>query len=711
MNFKNENPLKVSVVIAGFTALIVQIIFLREFLAVFLGNELVAGVIIGNWMLLTAAGTRMGSGIKSSKNVFIYIVIAQLLIAVLPQISVLLVAFFKSLFYPPGVLPGFVDTWIFSFLLMAPFCLVSGALFAIFLKAFGEISNNPQAPLIYGFEAVGSVAGGILFTFLLLDFFTTFQTLLLLATANFGISLVLVLALKIRRLYFHLILIFSLLLVAVNLIFDFDNLSKSFIYGKQAIVLNEETPYGNLIVTKTGSQYNFFENGISLFSTDNIITNEESVHYAMLQHRDPKRVLLVSGGISGMVDEVLKYNISGIDYVEINPAIVEAGRRFAGFEVSELLEIHNIDARNFIKQTDKKFDVVLLNLPPPSTAQLNCYFTQEFYRELKAKLNPGGVISTSLDGGSNYLGKEAAKLHGILLVTMKSSFANVLIIPGEANYFLASDAPLGANIVERLENKDFENDYVNKYYLDDKALKLRTEQLQKLIPADSPINRDFQPVGYFARIDYWLSWFGIKIQKIAALVAGAFLVVIFFLNRHNKSMFVAGFTVSATEIMVLLAFQVVFGYFYQAIALLIAAFMAGLALGTYLSGKDYLKYNRTKMLINQALIGFSALVIPLFLVFEARDFGSGFLLHLIFYFLMIIPGILTGIQFSWISTMDGKEISENGAAAYSADLIGSAGGALLASAILIPLAGFIGTGLILLGMNVLIILVNLIRKL
>jgi spermidine synthase len=412
-----------------------------------------------------------------------------------------------------------------------------------------------------------------------------------------------------------------------------------------------------------------------------------------------------------MVDEVLKYNISGIDYVEINPAIVEAGRRFAGFEVSELLEIHNIDARNFIKQTDKKFDVVLLNLPPPSTAQLNCYFTQEFYRELKAKLNPGGVISTSLDGGSNYLGKEAAKLHGILLVTMKSSFANVLIIPGEANYFLASDAPLGANIVERLENKDFENDYVNKYYLDDKALKLRTEQLQKLIPADSPINRDFQPVGYFARIDYWLSWFGIKIQKIAAFVAGLFMVVIFFLNRHNKSMFVAGFTVSATEIMVLLAFQVVFGYFYQAIALLIAAFMAGLALGTYLSGKDYLKYNRTKMLINQALIGFSALVIPLFLVFEARDFGSGFLLHLIFYFLMIIPGILTGIQFSWISTMDGKEISENGAAAYSADLIGSAGGALLASAILIPLAGFIGTGLILLGMNVLIILVNLIRKL
>jgi spermidine synthase len=419
---------------------------------------------------------------------------------------------------------------------------------------------------------------------------------------------------------------------------------------------------------------------------------------------------MVSGGISGMINEVLKYNISGIDYVEINPAIIEAGRRFAGFEESELLEIHNIDARTFIKQTEKKFDVVLLNVPPPSTTQLNCYFTQEFYQELKAKLNPGGVISTSLDGGNNYLGKEAANLHGILFQTLKRIFKNVLIIPGQANYFLASDAPLALDIVRRLENTGIENDYVNKYYLDDESIKMRALQLQQLFPTDSPINRDFHPVAYFTRINYWLSWFGMEINKIAAIVAVAFLVLLFFLNRQNQLMFFAGFTVSATEIMVLLAFQVVLGYFYHAMALLIAAFMAGLAMGTYLSGKDYLKYSRNKILINQALIGFSAFVIPLFLVFEARNFESEFLLHLIFYFLMIIPGILTGIQFSRISMMVGKENSDNGAAAYSADLMGSAGGAILASAILIPLAGFLWTGLVLFGMNVLIILVNVIRK-
>jgi len=496
----------------------------------------------------------------------------------------------------------------------------------------------------------------------------------------------------------------------MTLAFDLDNFSKSLIYGKQQIVLNEETPYGNLLVTKTGEQFNFFENGLSLFSTDNIITNEESVHYAMLQHPNPKNILLVSGGISGMIDEVLKYKLSGIDYVEINPAIVEAGKRFAGFSESEILQIHQTDARSFIKKANKKFDVVLINIPPPSTAQLNSYFTQEFYHELKVKLNAGAVISTSLDGGSNYLGKEAANLHGILFQTLKSVFANVLIIPGQANYFLASDAMLGANIVGRLENRNFENDYVNKYYLDDETIKMRASQLQQLIPTDSPINHDFHPVAYFERINYWLSWFGLEITKIAGILAVVFMLTLFFLNRQNRLIFTAGFTVSATEIMVLLAFQVVFGYFYQAMALLIAAFMAGLALGAYLSGKDYPKFNRYKMLINQAMIGFSALFIPLFLVFEVKNFENDFLQQLIFYVFMIIPGILIGIQFSWVSMMEGKNKKANGAAAYSADLIGSAGGALLASAILIPLAGFIMTGIILAGMNVLIILVHFVHK-
>ena len=59
------------------------------------------------------------------------------------------------------------------------------------------------------------------------------------------------------------------------------------LYPNQEIIYHDETAYGNIVVTKKAEQFNFYENGVSLFSTDNVISNEENVHYAMIQHRIP----------------------------------------------------------------------------------------------------------------------------------------------------------------------------------------------------------------------------------------------------------------------------------------------------------------------------------------------------------------------------------------------------------------------------------------
>lgn len=44
----------------GSTAIISQLIILREFMTIFNGNELVIGTILGNWMILTALGAFLG---------------------------------------------------------------------------------------------------------------------------------------------------------------------------------------------------------------------------------------------------------------------------------------------------------------------------------------------------------------------------------------------------------------------------------------------------------------------------------------------------------------------------------------------------------------------------------------------------------------------------------------------------------------------------
>ncbi len=59
---KNLNYVVLSL---GFTSTITQIILLREFLSVFYGNELVIGIILGNWMIITGIGSYLG---KFRKN-------------------------------------------------------------------------------------------------------------------------------------------------------------------------------------------------------------------------------------------------------------------------------------------------------------------------------------------------------------------------------------------------------------------------------------------------------------------------------------------------------------------------------------------------------------------------------------------------------------------------------------------------------------------
>jgi len=41
----------------GFSGIVAEVVLFREFLIVFSGNELSMGIVIGNWLLLQAAGS------------------------------------------------------------------------------------------------------------------------------------------------------------------------------------------------------------------------------------------------------------------------------------------------------------------------------------------------------------------------------------------------------------------------------------------------------------------------------------------------------------------------------------------------------------------------------------------------------------------------------------------------------------------------------
>src|SRR5208283_3780590 len=120
----------------------------------------------------------------------------------------------------------------------------------------------------------------------------------------------------------------AIAVAAAAILFDLDGISTAWQYPRQHIVARANSPYGKLLVTESAGQFDFIENGIPITSTRDDQHVEETVHYAMAQRPEARRVLLVSGGISGTAREILKYGVRQVDYVELDPLVLAFGKGY-----------------------------------------------------------------------------------------------------------------------------------------------------------------------------------------------------------------------------------------------------------------------------------------------------------------------------------------------------------------------------------------------
>ena len=500
MKITKETGLFYAVIALGFSSVVTQIIYIREFLNVFYGNELIFGIILASWMILTAAGAYLGKFSKRIKRRERYMVVLQIFSAVLPLFTVFMLRWLRNIIFPVGTMLNIPDGILISLTFLAPYCIISGFLFTFFCISLSEKLNDNQVSRVYYYDTIGSIIGGFIFNFILVFLLNSLQSLYILLFVNLSAGLFISIIYKRRKAIILLVtLIVGFLVLTLN--YDLEKYTKERQFKDQQLVYYKDTPYGNLVVTRSGEQLNFFENSMLLFSTENVTDNEEAVHYGMLQHNHPKKVLLISGGINGLANEIIKYPVDSIDYVEINPALIELGKKYTKNLQSPKIHIWNEDARFFIKRTNRKYDVAVIALPEPTTAQLNRFYTLEFFSELKRTLNSDAVISFGLLTSDDYVSHEAKSINSVMYNTLHKVFKNILIIPGERNYFIASDAPLSDDIIRLVDKRGINNFYVNSYYLDFDDMHERMVYIMKNIDKDSELNRDFRPVIYYHQLD------------------------------------------------------------------------------------------------------------------------------------------------------------------------------------------------------------------
>ena len=330
----------------------------------------------------------------------------------------------------------------------------------------------------------------------------------------------------------------------------------------------------------------------------------------------------------------------------------------------------------------------------PTTAQINRFYTIEFFRELKKILNERGVVSLSLMSTVNYVSEEARQVNSVLFNTLKQIFKHVLIVPGKKNYYLVSDHELKINIARLIKEKGIDNVYVNQYYINDRLLEDRSKYiLENLDNNNTKINKDFTPVSYYQQLRYWLSYFKINYWIVGGIVLILFFILISRLNIYNFGLFTGGFAASSIEVILLIGFQVLYGYVYHATGIIITLFMAGLAFGALFMHRLF-PVNIKNYTRIQFGIGVYTILLPFILLFLKSVTLHPVLLKVIFYFVAFNIAILFGMLFSFASKVQKTGISIVAGEAYSADLFGAALGALLISALIIPLLGLVNAAII-----------------
>ncbi len=725
----------------GFTSLLLQILLTRELLASFFGNELCIGLILVDWLLLIALGSGpLGNLVLRWRPGHGTFVAVQVLVAILLPVSVFLSRAVGGGAMFPGEVAGPVTTLLLAALALLPCCVLLGLQFAvgcaIARESSGESGDSdehvPAVSRVYVLESLGAVLGGLLFHYWLADHLQPMRAVLLLGAGNAacaGAVVLVHLAGRRRATAAVFAAIVALILLTIGIFPAADRLAWTSLTSRWRgfeLVASENSRYGNLAVTAADRQRSVFQDGLLMFTTEDWQANEELAHLTLLQHPDPKRVLLVSGGLGGALGQMLQHPIERLDYVELDARIVPLAREHLPPDLTRPLDdprvnVHFVDGRRFITgQTAEQYDAIVVSLSDPHTAMLNRFYTQQFYQEAAAALRPGGIFCATLSSSESFLTGTRQLLHTSVYAALRSAFSDVLAIPGDPTYFLCAREKgiLSADhalLSERFAKRELQCQFMSPFWIEEKLLPFRRDEYMDALNDAPPTqaNDDFRPITYYYFLRIWVrersprladtlasagqaaTWMvGIALGG-AALLAGS----LWRWRRYDTlavvgALAATGLVEMGVSLIVLFAFQVIAGYIFFQLGILTTLFMAGLAIGAALGRRATRAGPMPSAVLFAgclaALAGLCLLLPSVLGVLRAHVAWANTVLGAVAF----VAGGLGGCAFPLaigLTARTGADTARIGAALYAADLLGGAFGALLVTLAALPALGLKAT--------------------
>ncbi len=664
----------------GFVSSSSQFILMREAVILGGGTEASAGLYLWIWLIIAAAGAITGrrSGITDMRRM-IWTLMAGTVLA--PLCFVLM----NTIILSQGVTPEFFQILVILTVSVAPVTFISSLIF-VRISGMRHATGLSKPGNSFGVETAGSAVAGIVTALTVSIHIPNYQLYLMIVVLS-GVFVIWFLGYPVwlRRTALAALIPLGVLTMIARPDLPVRSMLLRGVKAEKSI----DTPFGNITTGSFGGERTVFYDHRPLLFGDDVITAEENIHYALLQRKSYEKVMLISGGLTRHLEELLKHDIRELVYLEPDPGIIAAGGARDTVCGTMKVTVVSSDPISFMRNDGETWDAVLQLIPPPSTLSVTRFYTAEYFRLVREHLSADGIFMCTPMPYYNYAPESYRKGFSPLYNALADVFRHISIIPGSSLYVVASDVPLTSAVARLADSRDIKTSYVNSDYLDDNEIRAKREQVLSQIDRDAGMNTALRPVSsLFANI-LSLEKMGMK-GGIIALLTVLVIIPFLFAGKGGVMMFTSSAGLAGFGMIMIFILQMAVGNIYILSAVILTLLMAGLAAGAAWGETLALKTLTVCVLLLAALYTLTGLLAP-----SLVTATPGPVLTVMF---IAVPaaGFITGAIYRILTA--GSRSSTG--SVYASDLAGSALGYLTVSTLLVPLAGteiacFVLAGLIL----------------
>lgn len=348
--------------------------------------------------------------------------------------------------------------WVFLFI---PAFFIGGSFPLINDLYLKNTQSEKSTVTIYFWDTIGSLFGALLTGFLFIPYWGMLVSIIIPIAINLLICVLLVKNNKIK------ILVFVYLIVIP--IFSFSKKEKISEVKKDSLQQVKEqldVKFGKIVFQKNSpfGMITVGDNALAIPGNRGLFVNYRDMCHSKINQSEKmmgkvtadhlpqnSNILNIGLGCGFTANQIASHqNVKHLDIAEINPIVAEASGNYFSVENNQVLKspkvsLHLQDGSEFIRQTKNKYNAVVIDIEEVSIIYSSLLYTQDYFKIIKSKLKPNGIIAL----WSFYVSPDFSK---VIYNTLSSVFPHVSmrIWDGDITFY-GSMKPMNLKSEEKYE--------------------------------------------------------------------------------------------------------------------------------------------------------------------------------------------------------------------------------------------------------------------